>query len=164
MNTGMRMAAAAAFGMAALLANGQADSASRSVLRGAAVEYMFPEQVTVAAGKATDVTLHFRIAPGLHINSHTPKDEFLIPTSFSIPDGLGVRLEAANYPAGTDFTLPSDPQNKLSVYTGEFTIQARIVAEPGNHLVEARLHFQACNDTSCMPPKTIPVAIDVIGR
>jgi len=158
------MAAAAAFGMAALLANGQADSASRSVLRGAAVEYMFPEQVTVAAGKATDVTLHFRIAPGLHINSHTPKDEFLIPTSFSIPDGLGVRLEAANYPAGTDFTLPSDPQNKLSVYTGEFTIQARIVAEPGNHLVEARLHFQACNDTSCMPPKTIPVAIDVIGR
>ncbi len=147
-----------------MLALAQADSPNRSVLRGAAVEYMFPEQVTVAAGKAAGVTLHFRIAQGLHINSHTPRDEYLIPTTFSIPDGLGVRLEAADYPPGTDFTLPSDPRSKLSVYTGEFTIQARIVAEPGNHLVEAKLHFQACNDTACMPPKTIPVAIDVIGK
>jgi hypothetical protein len=29
-----------------------------------------------------------------------------------------------------------DPSTKLSVYTGEFTIHARIVAARGNHLVE----------------------------
>jgi hypothetical protein len=158
------LVAALALVPATTLVQAQADSASRSVLRGAPVEYMFPEQVTVPAGNATDVTLHFRIADGMHINSHTPKDEFLIPTTFSIPVGLGVRLEQANYPPGTDFSLPSDPQNKLSVYTGEFVIHARIVAEAGNHLVEAKLHFQACNNTQCMPPKTIPVAIDVIGK
>jgi len=120
--------------------------------------------VTVTAGKASNVELHFRVAQGLHINSHTPKEEFLIPTAFAIPNGLGVRLEAASYPEGKDFTLPTDPGNKLSVYTDEFVIQARIVAAPGNHLVEAKLHFQACNNTACMPPKTIPVAIDVIGK
>ncbi len=147
-----------------MLAPGQADMPGRSILKGAAVEYLFPEQVTVAAGKASDVALHFRIAQGLHINSHTPKDEFLIPTIFSIPDGSGVRLEAASYPAGTDFTLPLDPGNKLSVYTGEFAIQARIVATPGNHLVEAQLRYQACDNNQCMPPKTITVAIDVIGK
>jgi hypothetical protein len=162
--TGVGLAVGVVLGLAALLARGQADSASRSVLRGAAVEYMFPEQVTVAAAKASDVELHFRIAQGLHINSHTPKEEFLIPTTFSIPDGLGVRLEGASYPDGKDFTLPTDPGNRLSVYTDEFVIQVRIVAVPGNHLVEAKLHFQACNDTACMPPKTIPVAIDVIGK
>ena len=75
-----------------------------------------------------------------------------------------MRLEGATYPAGTDFTLPIDPKTKLSVYTGEFTIQARIVAEPGNHLVEARLRFQACDNNACMPPKTITVPIDVIGK
>jgi hypothetical protein len=144
--------------------SGQADSASRSILKGAPVEYLYPEQLTVAAGKATEVALHFRIAEGLHINSHTPKDEFLIPTVFSIPDGAGVRLVEASYPPGTDFTLPLDPKNKLSIYTGEFVIQTRIVAEPGNHLVEAKLRFQACNNSQCMPPKTIPVAIDVIGK
>jgi hypothetical protein len=75
-----------------------------------------------------------------------------------------VRLVEASYPPGTDFTLPLDPKNKLSIYTGEFVIQTRIVAEPGNHLVEAKLRFQACNNSQCMPPKTIPVAIDVIGK
>jgi hypothetical protein len=164
MNRGVRVAATVVLGMSALQVFGQADAASRSVLRGATVEYMYPEQVTVPAGKPTDVTLHFRIAQGMHINSHTPKDELLIPTSFTIADGHGVRLGAANYPPGTEFALPSDPKNKLSVYTGEFIIQTSIVAEPGNHLVEAKLRFQACNDTACMPPKTIPVAIDVIGK
>ena len=153
-----------AFGTAALLAAGQADSVNRSLLKGAAVEYLYPEQVTVAAGKPSDVSLHFRIAQGLHINSHTPKDDFLIPTTFSIPDGAGVRLESAAYPQGKDFTLPAEPGNKLSVYTDEFVIQARIVAPAGNHLVEAKLHFQACDKNICLPPKTIPVAIDVIGK
>jgi hypothetical protein len=153
-----------ALGFGALLALGQADLPRRSVLKRSEVEYMFPEQVTVAAGKASDVALHFSIGEGLHINSHTPKDEFLIPTTFSIPDGFGVRLEGASYPAGSEFTLPADRQSKLNVYTGEFVIQARIVAGAGNHLVEAKLHFQACDNNVCMPPKTIPVAIDVIGK
>lgn len=159
-----RMAAGLAIALGALMALGQVDSASRLALNGSAVEYLFPEQVTVAAGKASDVALHFRIGQGLHINSHTPKDEYLIPTTFSIPDGLGVRLEEASYPAGTEFTLPADPATKLSVYTDEFVIQARIVAEAGNHVVEAKLHFQACDKSVCYPPKTIPVAIDVIGK
>jgi hypothetical protein len=50
------------------------------------------------------------------------------------------------------------------VYNGDFAIQARIVSTPGNHLIEAKLHYQACNETQCLPPKSIPVAIDVIGK
>ena len=141
-----------------------ADSPNRSVFHGAAVEYLFPEQVTVPAGRPTPVALHFRIAPGFHINSHTPKEDFLIPTSFSIPGTAGVALKDAAYPDGTDFTLPLDPSTKLSVYTGEFAIQARIVAQRGNHLIEASLHYQACDKNACMPPKTITVPIDVIGN
>jgi hypothetical protein len=148
----------------ALLASAQADDPGRSILNGAAVEYLFPEQVTVPAGKPSDVTLHFRIAPGLHINSNKPKEDNLIPTMFSIPEGFGVRLQEASYPAGSDFTLPMDPGTKLSVYTGEFAIQVRIVATFGNHLVEAKLRYQACDKSECLPPKTIPVAIDVIGK
>jgi hypothetical protein len=110
------------------------------------------------------VALHFRIAPGLHINSHTPKDEYLIPTAFSIPESSGVRLDAATYPAGVEITLPADPKTRLSVYTGEFIIQTRIVARPGNHMVEAKLRYQACDNSQCMPPKTITVPIDVIGK
>ncbi len=39
-----------------------------------AVVFLYPEQVTIPAGKPTTIALHFRIAPGLHINSHTPSE------------------------------------------------------------------------------------------
>lgn len=136
----------------------------RSLIKTEAVAYLFPEQVSVPAGKPSPVTLHFRIKQDLHINSHSPREQFLIPTVFSIPESSGVRLAAASYPPGADFTLPADPKEKLSVYTGEFIIQARIVATPGDHMVEAKLHYQACDQNACMPPKTITVPIDVIGK
>ncbi|MGO8758767.1 MAG: protein-disulfide reductase DsbD domain-containing protein [Terracidiphilus sp.] len=164
----IRFFAVVAFaGFAALAVHAQIvspNAPSRTAVKTDAVEYLFPEQVSVPAGKPATVALHFRVAQGLHINSHTPSDEFLIPTVFSIPDGAGVRLAAATYPAGTVMAMAFDPKTKLSVYTGEFTIEARIVAAPGNHLVQAKLRYQACDNNQCMPPKTIPVAIDVIGK
>lgn len=146
----------------------QQDSLSSSphqtVVKTQAVEYLYPEQVSVPAGKATPVSLHFRIQQNLHINSHAPRAEYLIPTVFSVPEASGVKLATASYPAGSDYTLPADPDQKLSVYTGEFAIEAKIVSTPGNHLVEAKLRYQACDQTQCLPPKTITVPIDVIGK
>ena len=153
--------------VAGMMGHGQqpfAEATDKSTAKIEAVEYLFPEQVTLAAGKTSPVALHFRIAPGLHINSHSPKDEYLIPTAFSIPEGAGVKLETASYPAGAEFILPADPDTKLSVYTGEFTIQTKLVAETGDHLVKAKLRYQACDLTACMPPKTITVPIDIVGK
>jgi hypothetical protein len=164
--SGTRIAIIAAITLASALAIGQStliDKDPRSALKPAVV-FLYPEQVTVPAAKLATVALHFRIAPGLHINSHTPRQEELIPTTLTIPADSGVRLDGVVYPSGTDFTLPLDPTTKLSVYSGEFTIQARIVAAPGDHLVEARLRYQACDNNACMPPRTITVAIDVIGK
>jgi len=132
--------------------------------KGGAVEFLYPEQVTLEAGKQAVVKLHFRVAEGMHINSHVPKDEFLIPTTLEFPDGTGVKLEKAEYPAGVEFTFPNDPGSKLSVYMHEFEIEAHVRAEKGNHLVEAKLHYQACNNTQCLPPRTATVAVDVIGK
>lgn len=129
-----------------------------------AVVYLSPEQVTIHAGKPSPVDLHFRVASGLHINSHTPSDEYLIATTFSIAGSEGVQLAAADYPAGESMSLASDPSTKLSVYTGDFVIHARIVSAPGNHLAQGKLHYQACDRNACMPPKTITVPIDVIAQ
>jgi hypothetical protein len=144
--------------------DGMMEKPHKSAAKTDAVEYLFPEQVTLPAGKPSPVTLHFRIQQNLHINSHTPREQYLVPTEFSIPESSGVWLASATYPAGSDFTLPADPNEKLLVYTGDFTIQTKIVATPGDHLVEAKLHYQACDQNACMPPKTITVPIDVIGK
>src|ERR1035441_1838781 len=108
--TAIRIVIAVALTLASALAHGQKpliDDAPRSASTPAVV-FLYPEQVTVPAAKPTTVTLHFRIAPGLHINSHTPREEELIPTSLTIPAGSGVRLDGAVYPPGTDFTLRSE--------------------------------------------------------
>lgn len=152
------------FGLSAFAQVQETAKTGRTGARAEAVQYLYPEQVTVPAGKSTPVALHFRIKEGLHINSHEPKEEFLIPTVLSIPESSGVRLEAASYPAGKEFVLPVDPSTKLIVYTGEFAIQARIVAQAGDHMVEAKLRYQACDANACLPPKTITVPIDVIGK
>jgi hypothetical protein len=164
--TEIRVTIAAALTLASALAIGQNplfDATPRSAAKSAVV-FLYPEQVTIPAGKPTTIELHFRIASGLHINSHTPTERELIPATISIPAGSGVRLIGVVYPPGTDFTLPLDPATKLSVYTGELIIQARIVAAPGDHLVEAALRYQACDNNACMPPKTITTAIDVIAK
>lgn len=136
----------------------------RSLRKTEVVEYLYPEQLTIAAGQPAKVELHFRIAPGLHINSHTPRDKFLIPTALSFPADSGVKLDGATYPAGVEYTLPADPETHLNVYTGDFAIQARLSAQPGDHLVQAKLRYQACDATQCMPPKTATIAIDVVGK
>jgi len=156
------IAAGLALGAACL--QGQAPPRQDSLTKAGAVEFLFPEQVTVEAGKPAVVKLHFRVAEGMHINSHAPKDEFLIPTTLEFPDGTGVKLERAEYPVGGEFAFANDPGSKLSVYMHEFEIEAHIRAEKGNHLVEAKLHYQACNNTQCLPPRTATVAVDVIGK
>jgi hypothetical protein len=176
MVAGLRIAmrtelAVAALGIMALVASAQlvaqivpTGPQNRAANQPQAVAYLFPEQVTVAAGKPSPVALHFRVTAGLHINSHTPSGDSLIATVFSIPAGSGVRLDAASYPPGAAIALPLDPKTKLSVYTGDFVVQARIVTVPGNHLVQGTLRYQACDNRECMPPRTITVPIDVIGR
>jgi hypothetical protein len=133
----------------------------------AAVAYLFPEQISIAADKPTPVDLHFKVAAGLHVNSHTPRSEELIPTTLKLPETPGIRFTKSDFPPGADFTLAigSDtPAEKLSVYTGEFIVHAELVAAKGEHLVQATLRYQACSSDTCMPPHSIPVAIDVIAK
>ena len=129
-----------------------------------AVRYLYPEQVTITAGKPSPVDLHFKIAQGLHINSHLPRTEDLIPTTLTVPAESGVHLANADFPPGVEFAFELNPKEKLSVYTGEFEIHAELVAPKGEHLVQASLRYQACTNSTCMPPHTIPVAIDVIAK
>lgn len=128
------------------------------------VSFLFPEQVTVTAGKPSSVDLHFQVAPGLHVNSHTPAEAGLIATTLKFPEDSAIKLAKADYPHGQPFNYPNDPSQKLSVYTGEFTIHAQFIAPKGDHLLQASLRYQACSNELCLPPRTIPIAIDFIAK
>ncbi len=128
------------------------------------VQFLYPEQITVAADKPNVVELHFRVNDGLHINSHTPRAKSLIATRLMVEEPAGVNVASVDFPPGTDYSPAFSPQDKLSVYTGEFVLRAHVIAKPGDHLVQAALRYQACDANSCYPPKTAPVAVSVIAK
>jgi DsbC/DsbD-like thiol-disulfide interchange protein len=128
------------------------------------VRFLYPEQVTVAAGKPAVVELHFRINDGLHINSHTPREKSLIPTQLMVEEPTGVNVASVDFPTGSDYSPAFSPNDKLSVYSGEFVLRAHLTAQPGDHLVQAALRYQACDAHSCYPPKTAPVAVSLIAK
>jgi hypothetical protein len=129
------------------------------------VQYTYPEQVELAVGKPQEVELHFHIGEGLHINSHKPLDESFIRTELSVAEPPGIDVEAVDFPAGAAYESKAFPGHKLSVYTGELVLRARILAsKPGEHMLPAALRYQACDMNVCLPPKKAPVALDIVAR
>jgi hypothetical protein len=129
-----------------------------------AVQFLDPIQVTLPAGKSSVVSLHFVVANGLHINSHTPHDANLIPTRLAVIDGNGLRTQSVDFPAGTDTTFAFAPNQKLNVYTGDFVLKAHIVAARGTHPWQGVMRYQACNIDECMPPRKLPVSVEITAK
>jgi hypothetical protein len=129
-----------------------------------AVQFLYPEKVTVSARHAAQVDLHFSVANGLHINSHAPLEKSLIPARLAVVEGPGLNVTAVDFPPGSEYTLQIAPHDKLSVYTGEFVLHAHLTAQPGEHLLQGALRYQACDANSCMPPHSIPVAVTVVAQ
>ncbi|HEY2039140.1 MAG TPA: protein-disulfide reductase DsbD N-terminal domain-containing protein [Edaphobacter sp.] len=122
------------------------------------------EEQSLAAGKKSVVALQFRVADGYHVNSHTPKSELLIPTNLTLQPAAGVKAAAAEYPAGTAYSFSFEPGEKLDVYTGTFTVKIPVVAQAGQHTISGTLHYQACDNAACYPPKSLPVQVAVTAK
>jgi hypothetical protein len=121
--------------------------------------------VTAPRAAQTMVDLNFRVASGFHINSNTPKSEFLIPTNLRMDLPTDIILGKIEYPAGKDLAFPFSPDEKLNVYNGDFTIVLAVhplhAVVPGKYVMHGVLRYQACDNAQCFPPKTLPVSFDV---
>ena len=103
------------------------------------------------AGTGT-LRVHARVAPGWHVNSHEPSEDYLIPTMLSLDAAPGASYGQARYPAGVlrSFSFSKSP---LSVYEGDFSIAVPVAWGGGNApAIAGSLEYQACNDTQCLPP------------
>src|ERR1700692_4927430 len=74
--------------------------------------------VTAPRATQTMVDLNFRVARGFHVNSNTPKSEFLIPTNLRMDLPTDIILGKIQYPAGKDLVFPFSPDEKLNVSSG----------------------------------------------
>lgn len=121
--------------------------------------------MTVTRGKAGSVELGFRVASGYHINSNTPKSEFLIPTGLKLSAPTDIVVGKITYPAGSEMAFDFSPEEKLSVYSGEFSVAVLIrplhSVLPGKYRLRGTLKYQACDNRACYPPKQLPVEFEV---
>lgn len=142
----------------------QVDAPTLSSHPANSVQFLAPVEVEVPANTSSTVEMHFKIADGLHINSHAPHGASLIPTQVMVAESTGLTTQTIDFPAGIDTSFPFAPAEKISVYTGEFVLKAHVKASAGRHTWQGILRYQACDKEACMPPRKLPVGFDVIGK
>jgi hypothetical protein len=120
---------------------------------------------TAQRAAQTMVELNFRVPAGYHVNSNTPKSEFLIATALKMELPTDIILGKIEYPAGEDKAFPFSPDEKLSVYSGDFSIGLGVhplrSVVPGKYVMHGVLRYQACDNAACYPPKKLPVSFEI---
>jgi hypothetical protein len=142
---------------ALLLGQGGFDGVSAGGKKSYVIYVAEPQEV--AAGRASVLELRFHVQPGFHVNSHTPKSEFLIPTRIEMRPADGVRAGAIEYPAGHPYSFSFSPKESLDVYSDDFTVKLPVAASRGTHEMDGELKYQACDKAACYPPKTLPIKV-----
>jgi hypothetical protein len=121
--------------------------------------------VAVSPGKSAKVEIALRVDPGFHINSHEPRDKYLVPTAVRLDPPTNLVIRGVTYPPGQDQTFDFMPGETLNVYAGDVLITAMVyapgAASRGTFRVHGALKYQACDNRQCYPPKEVPVQFDV---
>lgn len=93
------------------------------------------------------------LAPGWHVNSAAPLQDYLIPTALDIKTPPGARAGAIRYPDGEKIPLLGE---EMSVYESGSTIFVPVQIMPdapvGPLAISGTLHFQGCDNNSCVAP------------
>ncbi|HEX9148947.1 MAG TPA: cytochrome c biogenesis protein CcdA, partial [Thermoanaerobaculia bacterium] len=147
---------------AALLAVGTAARLAAQAPDPASLLKVQPVVETPAAGRAL-LRLDCSLASGWHVNSHKPSEDYLIATQATVDPAKGIRVGDARYPDGVmkKFAFSATP---LSVYEGSFKIEIPLEVEGPLPALSGRVEFQACNDTRCLAPASVPFQAETGAR
>jgi len=118
----------------------------------------------VHAGSNFRAALVVTVRKGWHINSASPSDENLIPTSASFSPPAGTEVGEVQYPRGVSRTFAFS-ESPLDVYEGTVVILVKITAskelKPGTYDLPVEISYQACTNDVCFAPATATVVIPV---
>lgn len=118
------------------------------------------EPCRLAPGERGRIVVTLDIPSGCHVQSHTPKEPFLIPTTLRLDEPGDVTLGPAVYPPAHtqwfDWTSV-----ELDVYRGTVDIVTPIEvaneATAGITTIAGHVRYQGCTETACLPPVDEPI-------
>lgn len=119
----------------------------------------------VPRGQTFEAAVVVHIARGFHMNSNKPLEDYLIPTTLTPNPPKGIKVLDTIYPPGEMKTFTFSPKKPLNVYTDSVTLRLKMAADTSAPLgavpIPVTLRYQACNDTSCLPPVKVPVTVNL---
>lgn len=115
---------------------------------------------TVKRGGQATLTVTLAVREGYHINAVIPGNPDVIPATLALTPNKGITPGAPRYPASKTLTLPG-MSSASQVYEGKQTITVPLTvgktAPTGPQTVKVKFGYQACNETSCLPPDSAQV-------
>jgi len=110
-------------------------------------------KASVASVDGKTVTLEIDVAPGWHINSDKPLQDYLIPTLLSQANESP--LQDVKYPTPVTRKLGFQ-RSELSLFEDSVQLTGRLPDVDSNAVTaEIELQLQACSDEICLAPETL---------
>ena len=120
--------------------------------------------VNVSSGKQTIIIIQVQVQDGYHIQAHKSMDPLLIKTTLFVDKAKHLKTGEPVYPRGGKLRLEGTDV-WLDVYSGRFEISVPLKvtrqAQKGLSLLNAVLHYQACDAKNCFQPATLSFQIPV---
>jgi DsbC/DsbD-like thiol-disulfide interchange protein len=112
------------------------------------------------------VTLQIDVTPKAKMHVYAPGQDGYIPIQLTITPDPAVTVAKAKYPAGEKYVMPALNETQL-VYAKPFRITDELTLVrnvSGTITVKGSVRYQACDDTICYLPKTVPVEWTITVR
>lgn len=120
---------------------------------------------TVSAGERIGLVIDMDLRPGLHV--YAPGVQDYIPIAWTMKDAKGWTAHEVRYPAAEQLHLKAIDET-VPAYQGHVRLTREITIADAGGLkaaadasgtltVEGSLRYQACDDTMCYIPETLPV-------
>jgi thiol:disulfide interchange protein DsbD len=118
----------------------------------------------LVAGKPFRMAAVLSIAPGWHVNSHTPNEDYLIPTAVVFGPEAGISLSAPVYPQHAERKFAFS-ESSVAVYEGTILVFARgavdAAATAGRRTLRATVEYQPCNESQCLAPVSAAALLEI---
>ena len=109
------------------------------------------------AGTTLRVAVRAYLAPGFHVNSNKPLEDFLIPTALILSPPDGIAVAEITYPEA-GLLEQQGAEIPLAVFEERFAIGVLLTLANdlpvGTYTVPGTLRYQACDETMCYMPTT----------
>jgi thioredoxin:protein disulfide reductase len=119
---------------------------------------------SVPQGKPFEAAVVVDIEKGYHMNSHTPSEAYLIATTLTPQTPAGFQVLDTMYPPGKQIKFEFG-EKPLDVYSGSVTVKLKMAvaanAAVGAATIPVVIRYQACSETTCLPPVKVPVDLKV---